>query len=91
MEQEMKKLDSCRAELENESRTPADSAKACQDQCAATDGCSFFSFKEAGAGCHMSSKAARQTYAKGVVGGSVTCDAGGLIFLLQEYHLSISR
>ena len=79
------------AELENKSNTPADSAKACQDQCAATDGCSFFSFKEAVAGCHMSSRAAKQTYAKGVVGGSVTCDAGGLIFLLQEYYLSISR
>jgi len=63
------------AELENESNTPADSAKACQDQCAATDGCSFFSFKEAGAGCHMSSKGAKLTYAKGAVGGSVTCDA----------------
>jgi hypothetical protein len=62
------------AELENESCTPADSAKACQAHCAATDGCSFFSFKEAGAGCHMSSRAAQLTYAKGVVGGSVTCD-----------------
>ena len=68
------------AELENESRTPADSAKACQDQCAATDGCSYFSFKEAGAGCHMSSRAAKLTYAKGVVGGSVACDAGGFFF-----------
>ena len=67
------------AELENESRTPADSAKACQDQCAATDGCSFFSFKEAVAGCHMSSRGAELTYAKGVVGGSFICDAGGVI------------
>jgi len=61
-------------ELENESCTPADSAKACQAHCAATEGCSFFSFKAAGAGCHMSSRAAELTYAKGVVGGSVTCD-----------------
>ena len=78
-------------ELENESCTPADSAKACQAHCAATEGCSFFSFKEAGAGCHMSSRAAQLTYAEGVVGGSVTCDEGGSFFLLQKYHLSISR
>merc|ERR1712223_207645 len=34
-------------ELENEIRRPKKSAKACQARCQATDGCSFFSFKEA--------------------------------------------
>ena len=40
-------------ELENEINTPAENAKACQDHCAATKGCHFFSFKEIGSevGC----------------------------------------
>ena len=79
------------AQLENESNTPAENAKACQAHCAATEGCSFFSFKRVGAGCHMSSRAAELTYAEGVIGGPVTCDAGGPFFLIQEYYLSISR
>ena len=65
-------------ELENAGRTTIEkSAKECQARCAATEGCSFFSFKEAGAGCHMSSSAAELTYAKGVVGGPVNCTAAG--------------
>ena len=34
-------------ELEDEIRRPKKNAKACQARCQATDGCSFFSFKEA--------------------------------------------
>jgi len=65
-------------ELENEGRTDTEkSAKECQARCAATEGCSSFSFKEVGAGCHMSSSAAELTYAKGVVGGPVNCTTDG--------------
>ena len=64
-------------ELKEAGRTTTEtSAKECQARCAATEGCSFFSFKEVGAGCHMSSTAAELTYAKGVVGGPVSCNTG---------------
>jgi len=64
-------------ELETEGRTIDDkTAKECQARCAATDGCSFFAFKDVGARCHLSSSAGRPTRAKGVVSGPVPCDAG---------------
>ena len=44
-------------------------ANACQARYAAT---------EAGGDCHMSSRAAERTFAKGVVGGPVPCDTGGV-------------
>ena len=67
-------------ELEEAGSTTAEkSAKECQARCAATEGCSFFSFKEAGAGCHMSSAAAELTYAEGVVGGPVYCNTGACL------------
>ena len=72
-------------ELENEPRSSEESAKACQARCAATKGCSFFSFKEVRAGCHMSSRAAKLTYAKGLVGGSVACRPGGPILPNKDY------
>ena len=36
--------------------TTAKNAKECQAHCAATEGCSFFSFKQVGAGCHLSTR-----------------------------------
>ena len=63
-------------ELSNEARTSEKSAKACQARCAVTEGCSFFSFKEVKAGCHLSTKDAQLTYAEGVVGGPVHCNPG---------------
>ena len=67
-------------ELENEGRTTTEkSAKECQARCAATEGCSFFSFKDVGAGCRMSSSAAKPTFDKGIVGGPVSCDIGWFI------------
>ena len=69
-------------ELETEGRTIDDkTAKECQARCAATDGCSFFAFKDVGARCHLSSSAGRPTRAKGVVSGPVPCDAGELIIV----------
>ena len=68
-------------ELSNEGRTSEKSAKACQARCAATEGCSFFSFKEVKAGCHLSTKDAQLTYAEGVVGGPVHCNPGWFIRL----------
>ena len=71
--------------MENKARTTEEkSAKDCQARCAATEGCSFFSFKDVGAGCHMSSSAARPTFDKGVVGGPVSCDIGW--FINHPYH-----
>ena len=72
-------------ELENEARTSEKSAKACQTRCAATEGCTFFSFKAVGAGCQMASKPDELIYAKGVVGGPVACDTGGLINQMETY------
>ena len=69
-------------ELETEGRTNVEkTAKECQARCAATDGCRFFTFKEVGARCHLSSSAGRPIRAKGVVSGPVHCVAGELIIL----------
>ena len=71
-------------ELENEGRTTSEkSAKECQARCAATEGCTFFSFKDVGAGCRMSSSAAKPTFEKGVVGGPVSCDIGWFIIHIK--------
>ena len=79
-------------ELENEGRTDTEkSAKECQARCAATEGCSSFSFKEVGAGCHMSSSAAELTFAKGVVGGPVNCTTGGSILVATDIIFLKSR
>ena len=48
-------------ELEKEPRTSEENANACQARCAATKGCSFFSFKEVRGWCGMSSRAAELT------------------------------
>ena len=64
--------------LENEIRRPEKNAKACQARCQATEGCSFFSFKEVRAGCYLSGKEAQMSFAKGMVGGSADCEAGKL-------------
>ena len=71
-------------ELASEERTSEKNAKAkaCQARCAATEGCSFFSFKEVGASCHLSTEDAQLTYEEGVVGGAVQCDPGWLIILI---------
>ena len=63
-------------ELENEIRRPKKNAKACQTRCQATDGCSFFSFKEVRADCYLSGKEAQMSFAKGVVSGPADCEAG---------------
>merc|ERR1719400_1073074 len=60
-------------QLENEVSSSAKNAKECQAHCAATGGCSFFSFKQVGAGCYLSTRDAQLTYEKGVVGGPVDC------------------
>ena len=72
-------------ELASEERTAEKNAKACQARCAATEGCSFFSFKEVGASCHLSTEDAQLTYEEGVVGGAAQCDPGWLIILIRSY------
>ena len=52
-------------------------------RCAATAGCSFFTFKEVGAGCHLSSSAAQPIRAEGVVGGPIPCQTTGW-FVINE-------
>ena len=52
-------------------------------RCAATAGCSFFTFKEVGAGCHLSSSAAQPIRAEGVVGGPLPCQKTGW-FVINE-------
>ena len=64
--------------LENQIRTSEKNAKACQARCQATEGCSFFSFKEVRAGCYLSGKEAQMSFAKGVVGGPADCEADKL-------------
>ena len=64
--------------LENQIRTPEKNVKACQARCQATEGCSFFSFKEVRAGCYLSGKEAQMSFAKGMVGGPADCEAGKL-------------
>ena len=71
-------------ELENEGRTTEEkNAKECQARCAATAGCSFFTFKEVGAGCHLSTSAAQPIRAEGVVGGPLPCQKTGW-FVINE-------
>ena len=77
------------AELENEGRTTEEkNAKECQARCAATDGCSFFTFKEVGAGCHLSSSAAQPVRAEGVIGGPLPCEKNGWFAIKGSLMLS---
>ena len=62
--------------LDNQIRTSEKNAKACQARCQATEGCSFFSFKEVRAGCYLSGKEAQMSFAWGMVGGPADCEAG---------------
>ena len=76
-------------ELENEGRTTEEkNAKECQARCAATDGCSFFTFKEVGAGCHLSSSAAQPVRAEGVIGGPLPCEKNGWFAIKGSLMLS---
>ena len=72
-------------ELEKEPRTSEENANACQARCAATEGCSFFSFKEVRGWCGMSSRDAELTYEKGIVGGPVACNTGGSVLQSMDY------
>ena len=75
-------------ELASEERTSEKNAKACQARCAATEGCSFFSFKEVGASCHLSTEDAQLTYEEGVVGGAVQCDPGYWLIILIRSRMT---
>ena len=76
-------------ELENEGRTTDEkNAKECQARCAATAGCSFFTFKEVGAGCHLSSSAAQPVRAKGVISGPLPCQKTGWFVINGSLMLS---
>ena len=57
-------------------------------RCAATAGCSFFTFKEVGAGCHLSSSAAQPVRAEGVIGGPLPCEKNGWFAIKGSLMLS---